>query len=115
MIFQVLGQSLLNDIVDFLQFYFITNLKKISRSFFDQLDRAERQFGFKANLKNFWRPLFSDYSLPGYVFAVPFRLILIGLGLVVILFWLILYSLILLVYLFLPVVISIYLYYGRLS
>lgn len=107
MFIRALVNSLINDILNFATFWLIHGSRRLWNNLSDQLHSLEQIFGMRANLKHFLAPLYGDYSLPGYVFAVPWRLLLITLGILLAALVVILHTILFIAYLAAPVIISI--------
>lgn len=90
---KILKALILDDLIDFLDFYFHHFPQKILRKYFDNIYSWESSIKLRANLRNFFKPLYGDYSVLGRVIGLVYRTISI-------LFGTIFYSLLFLVYLF---------------
>jgi hypothetical protein len=112
MLAHALITSLINDILNFLIFWFINGSRRLWNNFSNQIQSLEQTFGIRANFKRFFAPLYGDYSLPGYVFAIPWRLLLMTVGIILVLFITIFYTILFVVYITLPLLISILFIYG---
>jgi hypothetical protein len=93
----------LDDLIDFLDFWFHHLPRRILRHYFDTLHSFEREFAFKANLRNLTKPLYGDYTVIGYLIAFPYRVIRIILSLLFALFLSFFYLIFILVILLLPI------------
>lgn len=64
---------LLDDLIDFLDFWFHHFPRRIIRLFFDFVYYADKFFAVRANIRNFTKPLFGDYSIIGYAITFVYR------------------------------------------
>lgn len=99
----ILKVLILDDLIDFLDFWFHHFPKKIIRNFFDQIYLWDKHLKVKANLRNLTKPLFGDYSIIGHAIAFPYRIIRIIFGFFIYLFIFIFYFLFLLLWVVTPV------------
>jgi len=99
----ILKALILDDLIDFLDFWFHHFPQRVIRNFFDQVYLWDKNLKVKANLRNLTKPLYGDYTLIGYTIAFPYRIFRIFLGLSVYFFIFIFYLIFLLVWLFLPI------------
>lgn len=100
----ILKALILDDLIDFLSFWFLHFPKKILRHYFDSIYSFEYFFKVKSNLRNIAKPLYGDYTLIGYFIAFPYRFIRIFIGLVFYLFVFIFYIIFLLIWVLLPLI-----------
>lgn len=63
----------LDDLIDFLDFWFYHFPQRMIRSFFDFVYYTDKFFTLRANIRNFTKPLFGDYSPIGYVISFIYR------------------------------------------
>lgn len=94
---------ILDDLIDFLDFWFHHLPKRIIRHYSDILYSFDKYLGFKANLRNITKPLYGDYSIIGYLIAFPYRIIKIFFGLLFYGATFFLYLIIISIILFLPI------------
>jgi hypothetical protein len=90
---------ILDDLIEFLDFWFYHFPKRIIRHFFDRIYVLDNDLKVKANLRNLSKPLYGDYTIIGRILALPYRLIKIFLGFVVYFMLLVFYLLFLLLWL----------------
>ena len=100
----ILRILILNDLIEFLDFWFKHKPRSFIKNFFNTIYHLERLIALRANLRNINKPLYGDYTLLGYAIALPYRLasILLGLFLYFILFSF--YLIIIILWLSLPLV-----------
>lgn len=106
----VLIKEILVDIYKFLKYWFYYSLKYIFNKYFDNILAIERKFSIKLNISNFFVPLYGDRSLPAYVYAIPWRLVLILFGLILQILLFIGFILISLIWIISPVILSYLIY-----
>jgi len=99
----ILKAIILDDLIDFIDFWFHHFPKRIIRYFFDQIYIWDKDLKVKANLRNLTKPLYGDYSIIGYLIAFPYRILRISFGFLIYFFILIFYLIFLLFWLFLPI------------
>jgi hypothetical protein len=98
----------LDDLIDFIDFWFHHFPRRITRSFFDFIYYLDKFFGLKANLRNLTQPLFRDFSIVGYAIAFSYRLIKVFTSGIIYLFVALLYLIFLILWIFLPIFLLIY-------
>ncbi|GIW65141.1 MAG: hypothetical protein KatS3mg093_120 [Candidatus Parcubacteria bacterium] len=94
---------LLDDLIDFIDFWFHHFPKRIVRNFFDLLYYLDKFLGLKANLRNITKPFFRDFSVIGYAIALPFRLFRIFIGGIIYFFIAVIYLVFIIIWLLLPI------------
>jgi hypothetical protein len=99
----ILRALILDEIIDFLDFWFHHFPQGVIRSFFDQIYHWDKTLKFKAHLRNLTKPLYGDYTLIGYLIAFPYRVLRIFFALLIYFFIFIFYLFFLLAWLFLPI------------
>jgi hypothetical protein len=99
----ILKALILDEIIDFLDFWFHHFPQRVIRNFFDQIYLWDKNLKVKANLRNLTKPLYGDYTIVGYLIAFPYRVLRIFLGLLIYFFIFIFYLFFLLAWLFLPI------------
>ncbi|MCS7200625.1 MAG: hypothetical protein NZ822_00500 [Patescibacteria group bacterium] len=99
---------ILDDLIEFIDFWFHHFPQKTIRSFFDFVYLTDRYLNFRPNLRNITKPLFGDFSLVGYAIALPYRLIKLILGFIFYLAVALLYLLFLGLWLLLPIFLLFY-------
>jgi len=99
---------ILDDLIEFLDFWFYHFPKRIVRHFFDQIYLWDKTLKVKANLRNITKPLYGDYTIIGYVIALPYRLIRIFFGFLIYFFIFLFYLAFLLFWLAGPILLLIY-------
>ncbi len=99
---------ILEDLIDFADFWFHHLPKRIIRNYFDTLYSFDKYLGFKANLRNLTKPLYGDYSIVGYFIAFPYRLIRIFFSFIFYFALFLIYIFFVLIILFLPIFLAIY-------
>lgn len=98
---------IVDDIINFLDFWFHHFPKRIIRDYFDKIYIFEGIFRVRSNLRNITKPLYGDYTLIGYLIAVPYRFLRIIFGLFFYGFVLFFYIVFLLIWIFLPLILLI--------
>jgi hypothetical protein len=99
----ILKALILDEIIDFLDFWFHHFPQRVIRNFFDQIYLWDKNLKVKANLRNLTKPLYGDYTIVGYLIAFPYRVLRIFFGLLIYFFIFIFYLFFLLAWLFLPI------------
>ncbi len=74
MIFDILKVLILDDLLEFLDFWFLHFPKILIRNYFNQIYSFDQILKLKANLRNLTKPLYGDYTFIGYFFAFPYRI-----------------------------------------
>jgi hypothetical protein len=104
----ILRALILDDLIDFLDFWFYHSPKKIIRNFFDQIYFFDKNLKVTTNLRNFNKPLYGDYTFIGYLIAIPYRFIKIIFGFIFYLLIFLIYLAFILIWIFLPIFLLIY-------
>lgn len=102
MVINILKFLILDDLLEFLDFWFLHFPKNLVRNFFDQVYDFDRVLKFKANIRNITKPLYGDYTFLGYAIALPYRMIMITFALIVYFLLAIFYFIFLIFWLSLP-------------
>jgi len=104
----ILRALILDDLIEFLDFWFHHFPKRIIRHFFDQIYIWDKTLKVKANLRNITKPLYGDHTIIGHLIAFPYRITRIIFGFLTYLFIFISYFIFLLLWLTGPILILSY-------
>lgn len=104
----ILRALFLDDLIEFVDFWFNHLPRKIIRNYFDRIYFFEKYLGLKSNLRNILKPLYGDYTIIGHIIALIYRVIKIIFVFIFYLFLGFFYLIILLFILFLPILLLIY-------
>jgi len=99
----ILRALILDDLIDFLDFWFHHFPQRIIRNFFDQIYLWDKNLKVKAHLRNLTKPLYGDYTIVGYLIAFPYRVLRIFFGFLIYFFIFVFYLIFLLGWLILPI------------
>jgi hypothetical protein len=99
----ILRALILDDIIDFLDFWFYHFPQRIIRNFFDQVYLWDKNLKVKANLRNLTKPLYGEYTIIGYLITFPYRFFKIFVGLLIYFLIFIFYLIFLFFWFFLPI------------
>ncbi|BCX15471.1 MAG: hypothetical protein KatS3mg097_363 [Candidatus Parcubacteria bacterium] len=108
MFFVVLKIFILNDLKKFLDFWFIHGPKAIIYSFFDFVYALDKGLSLRANIRNFFAPLYGDHTILGHIIALVYRLIKLFFGLIALILIVILYGLFFIAWSLFPFIILLY-------
>ena len=75
--FESLLSEIFYDFYLFLKFWFYDSLKFLFNEFLKNLLSIEKKFSIRLNIKHFFEPLYGIKSIEGYFYAIPLRLIII--------------------------------------
>lgn len=103
MIFNILKALILDDLIEFVDFWFLHFPRNLIRNYFDQIYSFDVVLKLRANLRNITKPLYGDYSLVGYCIAFPYRVFRIIFALIFYFFIGIFYCIFLIFWLILPI------------
>lgn len=113
MTLRLVASAIIGDIERFARWYFIDGTKRVVRACAHRLGQVERTFGIRANLQHFTEPLYRDYTPIAYLFAVPWRSVLIVVGAMAAIAVIAVHLAFLIFWLVLPLLISLRLYHGK--
>ncbi|GIW67254.1 MAG: hypothetical protein KatS3mg096_122 [Candidatus Parcubacteria bacterium] len=99
----ILRALILDDLIEFLDFWFHHFPQRTIRHFFDQVYLIDKNLKVKANLRNLTKPLYGDHTIIGYLIAFPYRVLRIFFGLVIYFFIFLLYLFFVIFWVFLPI------------
>ncbi len=99
----ILKALILDDLIDFVDFWFNHLPRRVIRHYFDNIYSFEKYIGLRTNLRNISKPLYGDYTFIGYCIAFPYRIIRITFGFIFYILLAFIYLLIILGILFLPI------------
>lgn len=102
MFLNILKILILDDLLRFLDFWYIHFPRRTIRHYFDQIYFLDRFLKLKANLRNISKPLYGDYTFVGYIIAIPYRIFRIIFGFIIYFFLGIFYLVLFLFWLILP-------------
>ncbi len=104
----ILKALILDDLIEFLDFYFLHFPQNLIRNFFDQVYTFDKTLKLRSNFRNITKPLYGDYTLIGYFIALPYRLIRISFAFIFYIFLGLFYLIFLLFWLILPIFLLFY-------
>lgn len=99
----ILRALILDDLIEFLDFWFHHFPQRVIRHFFDQIYLWDKNLRVKSNLRNLTKPLYGDYTIIGYLIALPYRVFRIFFGLLVYLLIFLFYCLFIILWVILPI------------
>ncbi len=108
MVLKILKVLIIDDLKEFLDFWFLHFPQNWIRSYFDQIYKFDQVLKLKANLRNITKPLYGDYTLIGYAIAFPYRVLRIIFASIFYFFLGLFYSFFLLIWLILPIFLLVY-------
>ncbi len=82
MVFFYIFEEILQDFYKFLRFWYKDSVKFIFDEYVKSFSIIEKNFSIRLNLKNFFKPLYGLRSIETYFYAIPFRIILIFISLI---------------------------------
>ena len=98
----ILKALILDDLIEFLDFWFFHFPKSLIRNYFDKIYSFDQILKLKPNLRNLTKPLYGDYTLVGYFIALPYRVLRIILAVIFYFLVAIVYLIFLVIWLFSP-------------
>lgn len=101
-IINIIKVIFLEDLIEFLDFYFHHFPKNLIRNFFDKIFILDYTLKLKTNIRNIKEPLYGDYSIVGYSVSIPYRFFSILIALLVYFFIFLFYLIFLLIWLIFP-------------
>lgn len=108
MLLVILKILILNDLKKFLDFWFVHGPKAIVYSFFDFMYALDKGLSLRANIRNFFAPLYGDHTILGHIIALVYRLIKLFFGTIVLILITIFYVLFFVFWSLLPFLILLY-------
>lgn len=79
-------------ISDFFRHWYLDGFLKATHWFLNFLERLDRIFALRITAKNWFQPLFQDYTLIGYLWGFVFRTVRIAVGLLIYAFFAIIFA-----------------------
>lgn len=73
MVFVFIFERVFYRLTEFLRHWYVKSLKIYSNFIIDRLNQMDRFFAWRITLKNFFKPLYGDYSIIGYAMGFVFR------------------------------------------
>lgn len=104
----ILKALILDDFLQFLDFWYLHFPRNFLRNYFDQVYSFDKSLKLRANLRNITKPLYGDYTFIGYAIAFPYRVLRIIFAFLFYFSLFLFYLVFLLAWLFLPIFLIFY-------